>query len=195
MKRLLLAIIFLFAYSQLCHAQKGIAKLTRYKIDSLQHLHVDTILHYCSYCGECEVLGRKRNCYLASGYTLTENLIIYQQQGKFYLLDFDCSNTIIKKQLDSSKSIPYFISIIPTLDARDKAIKLIYKKRNFLPPIITDGSSATAEIYDNRKRQYASINLDMSQDLMEAWDHYFWFKNEVNLFKLIKTDLDKGNIN
>jgi len=192
--KVLLILLFIVSF-QLCHAQKGIEKLTRYKIDSLQHIRVDTILYYCSYCGECSIRGQKHTCYLASGYTLSDNIIIYKQHGRFYTLSFDCSNTSIKKQLDSCRSIPYFISIISTLDARDKAIKLIYKQKQFLPPIVIDGSSATAEIYYNRKRQSASINLDMPQDLVETWNYYFWFKKETNLFKLIKTDLDKTNTN
>src|ERR1700689_4188321 len=91
MKKLLF-ILFLLS-THFADAQKGIEKLTAHKIDSLQRIHIDTILYYSSYCGECDVKGNKHTCYLKSGYLLADNLIIYKQYGKFYFLTFDCYNS------------------------------------------------------------------------------------------------------
>jgi hypothetical protein len=78
---------FIFFLLILCytksHAQKSIEKLSRDKIDSLQKIHVNTIIHYFSYCGECEILHNKHTCYMLSGYTLNTNTLIYQQKGKY----------------------------------------------------------------------------------------------------------------
>ena len=154
MKRLILGTLFFIMYAQLCHAQKGIEKLTRYKIDSLQDIHVDTIVHYCSYCGECEVSMKKNNCYMTSGYTVGSNFIIYRQQGKFYLLDFNCYNQSIKRQLNNCQSIPYFISIIPTLATSNRDIKASIKKGKFLEMVQVDGGFEDIEIVLNKKNTF-----------------------------------------
>jgi hypothetical protein len=189
MKKLLLALVFLITYSQLCQAQKGIEKLTHYKIDSLQHIHVDTILYYCSYCGECEILGKKRNCYLASGYTVSSNFIIYQQQGNFYLLDFDCYNQSIKRQLNSCQSIPYFISIIPTLKISDRSIKAALKKGKLLDMIQSDGGFENVEMFLNKNMQIVSISESEKDNTDKIHQKYYRINEKKKLVKLISADL------
>jgi len=180
---------------RLCHAQKGIEKLSAHKIDSLQHIRVDTLLYYCSYCGECDVLGRKHNCYMASGYIVSNNFIIYQQQGKFYLLDFDCYNFYTKKQLENIKSISYFCSIIPTLYARDKFFKDQWKKGLFPRPSIADGSFEDAEIVVNKKKHYISMAEAEKTDLRDTDKSHYWVNKEIKLLKLVEEDLAVNKAN
>jgi hypothetical protein len=188
MKLLIIAFISIL-FSANVYAQKGIEKINSHKIDSLQHVNVDTIIYYQSYCGECEILGHKQSCYVLSGYTLIENVIIYQQKGKFYSLDFDCYNSSVKKQLDSCKSIPYFISILSTLNKRNKTIKAIYKKGDFLGPGTSDGGFEEAHIYFNKNKQTVSMSAAEKTRLYDVYKKYFWIDKEIHLLKLIESDI------
>ena len=155
-------LLFILLFSLCTHfanAQKGIEELTGHKIDSLQRSHVDTILHYSSYCGECDVKGNKHTCYLKSGYLVADNLIIYKQYRKFYILAFDCYNSDTKRQPDNCKSLPYFLTIIPALNAQDKFFKDQWKKGLFPRPSIADGGFEEAEIIINKKYIYQWLNL------------------------------------
>lgn len=179
------------------YAQKGIEELSQNKIDSLRSEHVDTIIWYHSYCGECEILSRpdisKPNtpirysyCTVLSGYTLTNNIILYKQKGNYFLLNFDCNNLIIKRQLDTCKSISYFISIIPTLYARDKTITAMHRRGEFLGPMQTDGSFEEADIYFHQTKQHISMS-DIEKT--PAYKKYFWAIKQIKLFELISADI------
>ena len=125
MRYFLTLLFIVFIYNAFAQKENGVEKLSKYKIDSLQSIHVDTIIHYYAYCGECEI-SAKPQCYMLSGYTLTENVLIYKQQGKYYTLDFDCNDKPAKRLLNDCKSIPYFISVTPILIARDKKWKYVF---------------------------------------------------------------------
>src|ERR1700761_5261676 len=117
--RICLSLILCLAFN-LCLAQKGIEDLSKQKIDSLRELHIDTVIWYYSYCGECffkntDAPIKYYNCQMITGYDLSYNVIIYKQKGNYFALNFDCKNLVIKRPLDGCRSIPYFISIIPLL--------------------------------------------------------------------------------
>ncbi len=86
MKNAVILFILCFTIS-VCHAQqKGIEKLSNHYIDSLKCTHIDTILWYHSYCGECffrktDAPIKYYNCQVQSGYDLSYNVIIYKQNG------------------------------------------------------------------------------------------------------------------
>jgi len=186
--KVLLILLFIISF-QICHAQKGIEKLTAYKIDSLQHIHVDTILYYNSYCGECAISGKGHTCYLKSGYILDDNLVIYKQSGKFYILSFDCYNSNIKRQLDSCKSLPYFITIIPALNEKYKFFKYQQKKVLFAGPSIADGGFEYAEIIINKKKRYFSMSQAEKIRLRNTDKSHYWVNKEIKLLKLVAEDI------
>jgi len=126
---------------------------------------------------------------MASGYTVSSNFIIYQQQGKFYLLDFDCYNFSTKKQLDPCKSIYYFCSIIPALNTRDKFSKAQWKKGLFPRPLISDGSFEDAEIIVKKKKQYVSMAEAEKTDLRDTDKSHYWVDKEIELLKLVAEDI------
>jgi hypothetical protein len=188
---LILLLIILLSYNT--YAQKGIEKFSTQKIDSLQYLHVDTIIHYYSYCGECEVLSKHNNCSVLSGYVLIDNVLLYKQCGKYYTLTFDCSNNPIKRTLDSCKSLPYYLAIRPTLYARDKTIKAMIKKGRFLGPSVADGEFENADIYVNYMKQSVSMSESEKTDLYKIYRKYFWIDKQIKLLKLIKGDMSVNN--
>jgi hypothetical protein len=174
---------------QLAHAQNIVEKITQYKIDSLKHIDVDTIIYYHSYCGECIIPNPKHTCTADYGYTLTANVLIYRQNGNFYSLDFDCYNLPVKKQLDNCKSIPYALSIIPTLNARDKTLKAMSKKRKFLGPVQADGDFEKVSIYYVNKQQSLSMASLEKDEFYKTYRKYYWINSQIKLLKLISIDL------
>jgi len=188
MKKYLLVLLIFFCNNH-SYAQKGIEKLTVHKIDSLQHIHVDTLLYYDSYCGECEIKGNTHNCYFKSGYILDDNLIIYQQHGKFYVLIFDCYNSGSKRQLINCESLPYFLTIIPALKAQDRFFKDQRKKNLFPHSSISDGGFEDAEIIINRKKQYVSMAESEKTNFRDTDNTHYWVNKEIKLLKLISEDI------
>jgi len=174
---------------QVCYGQKDIEKLSRDKIDSLNHIKVNTILYYRSFCGECEILGHGRFCKADFGYTLISNIIIYRQNGNFYSLDFDCYDQPIKKQIDNCKSIPYSLSIISILNSRDKTLKVFYKKGKFLGPVQVDGTFETVNIYFNKQHQTLSMSNSEKTDLYKIYKKYYWIDSQIKLLNLISADI------
>jgi hypothetical protein len=172
------------------YAQKiSIEKLSKQKIDSLRSKHVDTMLWYHSYCGECEVFNKEikyANCNVFSGYTLTYNSILYKQMSKYFILNFDCNNLVMKRQLDTCKSIPYFISIIPILNARDKTLKVMHKNGEFFPWQV-DGGFEDADIYINKTTQHISMS-DM-EETNKVFKKYIWIGKQIKLLKLVSGDI------
>jgi len=187
MKHLLIFLLTILLSNHVC-AQKGIEKLSAQKIDSLQHVRVDTIVHYSSYCGECDILGKRNNCNMLSGYLLIDNILLYKQNGRYYTLTFDCTNNTVKQTLDSCQSIPYFLSIMQTLHARDKTIKTMFKKGRFLGPLIADGKFEDADIYVDHRKQNVSMSGSEKTDLYKIYKKYFWIDKQIKLLKLITAD-------
>jgi hypothetical protein len=188
---LLFLLLILFAFNTYAQ-KKGIEKLSKHKIDSLRNKHIDTILWYHSYCGECFIKKNDNpikyaNCTVQSGYDLTYNAIIYKQKDKYFILNFDCNNLLIKRQLDSCKSIPYFISIMSILNSRDKTIKEIYRKGGFLGPLQSDGGFEDADIYYHNIKQHITMTSTEATD--EVYKQYFWIGKEIKLFRLISGDI------
>jgi hypothetical protein len=185
-------LLFSILFSGYTYAQKkGIERLSKNKIDSLRREHVDSILWYHSYCGECFIKKTNApiqygNCSVQSGYDLTYNAIIYRQKDKYFILNFDCNNLLIKRQLETCKSLPYFISIIPILNTRDKTVREMIKKGEFLGPMQSDGSFADADIYFNNTKQHISMSDIKESDIYKK---HFWIDKQINLFKLISEDI------
>src|ERR1700748_298606 len=172
-----------------CHsyAQKnGIEKLSESKVDSLKAEHVDNILWYHSYCGDCfyaktDSLIQYGRCLVENGYSLSYNVIIYQQKGKYFTLNFDCKSIVIKRQLDTCRSLLYFVSIIPTLNARDKTLRSKLKKGELPDPMPLDGGSfAEAHIYYHNAKQH--VRLPETTDTSNK--KYFWMNKEIKLVEL-----------
>ena len=189
--------IFLLSilFSWHTYAQKtGIEKLSKSKIDSLRSERVDTILWYHSYCGDCwfkktDAPIKYYNCPVESGYDLACNVIIYRQKGEYFILNFDCTNFVMKRRLDTSKSIPYFVSIISTLNARDKAIKELDKKNDkyLLGAMQMDGFFNEADIYCNKISQHVRMTDTETTD--KYYKKYFWIDKQIKLFELISSDI------
>ncbi len=114
---------------------------------------------------------------------------MYCQNGFFYSLNFDCYNLPVKKQLDNCKSIPYALSIIPTLNARDKTIKAMSKKGKFLGPVQADGSFEKVDIYWEKKEQSISMASSEKEEFYKIYKRYYWIDSQIKLLKLINTDL------
>jgi hypothetical protein len=188
---LLLLLILLdgYAYSQ----KLSIEKLSKDKIDSLRNEHVDTIMWYHSYCGECLIVNRPdtpiiySNCTLQLGYKLNNNLIFYKQKGKYFVINFDCNNITIKRQINVCKALPYFISIIPALDSRDKAIKDMYKKGGSYSPWQMDGGLENMDIYFNKKSQH--ISMSSKEETDKLYKKYAWIDKQIMLLNLISADI------
>jgi len=174
------------------YAQINIEKWVKHNIDSLHKQHIDTLLYYNEYCNECDVTKGMR-CSFTGNNGEIEDIIIYQQYGKYYSLQFNCYYAPIKKQLNNCSSIPYSISIIPTLNSRDKAVKLLVKKGKFLPPQITDGTHQYVQIFIAGKSNEISMSEDMPEDLVKDWQTFSWFNKEVRLFELISKDIAPTN--
>jgi hypothetical protein len=184
-------------FSVTTYAQKGIEKLTEAKIDSLQKAHIDTILWYCSYCGECffkktDAPIKYYNCQMQSGYDLSYNAIIYKQLGKYYVLNFDCTNFVVKRQLDSCKSIPYFISIKTTLDRRDRTIKAMEKKG---VPFTSqmDGGFEDARLYLGEAVRYIGVADELDRNKSKRQKGDYWPDKEIVLVDLISLDVASKN--
>ncbi len=181
-----------------CHAQKkiSITKWVAKTVDSLQRNHVDTIEYYHSYCGECMIADNPNEekhrtyCETDDGWTQIESTIIYQQKGKYYSLTFNCNEPAMKKTMATVASLQYFLSIIPDLDKRDKTIKAIYKRHQFLPMVATDGSYEDAYIFCRKVKQGASMRYTQKTDA--AWRAYFWIDKETDLFRLMLSDIKSG---
>jgi hypothetical protein len=185
-------LLFLLCINYVSAQKVNLKRWVKHTVDSLQKDHVDTILYYHEYCSECDVKSKVHHCEIEDvGYEQIENIIIYQKNERFYSLTFDCNYPSIKNELISCKSIPYFISVVPVLNARDRAIKGIYKQHKFLPPIPSDGVYTGATIYCNKVTQgiYMSNEQKTDPDSYKAWGQYFWFDKQVKLFELINADL------
>ena len=188
---LLLLFILLHGYA---FSQKlSIEKLSKDKIDSLKNEHVDTIMWYHSYCGECAIVKRLdtpliySNCTLQIGYKLNTNLIFYKQNGKYFIINFDCNNLTVKRQITICKSLPYFISIIPVLDARDKTIKQIYQKGDYYSPWQVEGGLENMDIYFNKKSQH--ITMSAKEETDKLYKKYTWIGKQIILLNLLSDDI------
>lgn len=196
MKKSLFCIIALLT-STCSFAQKNnLEKWVKINVDSLYNIGVDTVIYYHYYCGECMVLkpinttdstAKSHQCEIDNSWVQIINVIIYQQNGAFFALSFNCSYPPIKSPLKTCSSIPYFISIIPDLDRRDKVQKAMFKKHKFNPPIVVDGGYEEASIYLRKKTQ--SIDLQEDQKTDTAWRSFFWIDKEAHLLKFIASDI------
>ncbi|MEO6851607.1 MAG: hypothetical protein ABI203_10065 [Mucilaginibacter sp.] len=191
--KFLLLLVLLFSFS-VSYSQKGIEKLSKEKIDSLKNIQIDTIIWYHSYCGECffkktDAPIKYYTCQVESGYDLSYNAIIYQQVGKYFILNFDCNNLVIKRQLDTCKSMSYFISIISVLNARDKAIEQMRKKGQFSGPSQTDGGFEDVEISLNKNFQHVHIQDEIDYNTSKMAQQNFWNIKEIKLIRLISNDI------
>jgi hypothetical protein len=163
-------------------------------------LRVDTLEWYYSYCGECIIKRPDTNnhtikfraCQTESGYELIDNAIIYKQNGKYFMLNFDCMNIALKKQLIDCKSLAYFISIIPVLYERDKQIKSMEKKGRFPYPMQADGGFQDAYIYLNNSVHHVYIQDEVDQDRKTKQTGNYWLSKEFKLADLISADITKG---
>jgi hypothetical protein len=184
----------------LCHAQKSVEQVSREKVDSLRKLHIDTLIWYHSYCGECffkktDAKVKYYTCQVQSGYDLSYNAIIYKQHGSYFLLNFDCSSPVIKSLLDTCNAADYFISIIPQLDERDKIIEQMKKNNEFSGPFQIDGFFSEADIYFNGKSQHADLSHMVESESNQSGIYKDYKKKllqidlEVNLFKILRADL------
>lgn len=187
-------IALLLFVTQIGYAQKDIETLSQSKIDSLRGVHVDTIIWYHSYCGECffkktDAPIKYYTCRVQSGYDLSYNAILYKQQGNYYLLNFDCTDIIIKRKLDSCRSAPYFISIIPVLKERDKTIIEMNKKGVFLESMQIDGGFDDAYIYLNNKVHHVHINEEVDSDQTKIPKRNYWTNKEIKLVGYILSDV------
>ena len=159
---------------------------------SLKNINIDSILWYHSYCGECDVLRKEpvpieySDCSILTGYTLTYNAIIYKQYGKYFILNFDCKNLVIKRELNNCKSVQYFISIIPILNERSKAIKAMHRKGIYLPYQV-DGGFEDADIYFNKVKKH--VSMSDTEETNKDFKKYFWISKQITLFKLISEDI------
>lgn len=184
---------FSFLFSVHLHAQNSVEQLSESKVDSLRTEHVDSILWYRSYCGACffrktDAPIKYYGCQVQSGYDLSYNAIIYKQQGHYFILNFDCNNLVIKKQLDTCKSISYSISIIPTLNKRDKEIIELSKRddKYFLGELQMDGTFAEVNIYYDKVKQHIRMP---SSEYEDKYKKYFWIPKQIQLIKLISEDI------
>jgi len=193
MKIRLIIFLVIFSFTNYSYAQKvSIRKWVSHNVDSLKKIRVDTIEYYHQYCGECYIRNppgvHRNHCETEDSWTQVVNIILYQQQGKYHSLTFNCLGPSIKQDINAANSLTYFISIIPTLNNRDRAIKALIKRRKFLAPIFVDGTYEEADIYLNNKKQHAYMQIDERTD--KTWRSFFWIDKETKLFKLITVDIN-----
>ncbi len=201
LKSTFLLITFLVAIplSNLFAQKPTLTQLTKTKVDSLRKTGADAIMWYKSYCGECEVISHETHpasipanhyCTVdAQGYTLTDNVILYKQNDSYYKLIFDCTYPLKKEKLDSCRSIAYFISIVPVLNHRDRAIKALYKSGRFLGPSQSDGGFEDVTLYLKKASQRVSMADGEKGDMYAVYKKYFWINKEIKLLDLIEKDI------
>ena|ERR1700761_8902174 len=193
MKRYLLFYLLYCSALSYCSAQNvNLQKWVNRNVDSLQREHIDTIIYYHSYCGECYIIQSKsdlhKDCTITDdSWTQLENRIIYQQNGQYFTLTFNCNYPPLKQQLKTGYSIPYFISIIPVLNKRDQVQNKMFKQHKFNPPVLIDGGYEEASIYLHKTTK--RIYLQEYQKTDKNWRKFFWIDKETYLFKLIADDL------
>lgn len=187
----LLKIFFIILLGQVATAQSiNIRTWATRQIDSLQQVHVDTIVYYHQFCGGCEVRRSYKYCDVYdNGNVNMESIILYKQSGSFYRLAFNCGDVPDKIELKSCKSIPYFLSITGVLKNRDKAINAIYSQKKFLPPNLADGFYTQAELYCHKSNYRVSLSDYQQRDGYKVWKQYFWIDKEIQLLKLLDADL------
>ena len=181
MKKYLVGLLFLAAVLNAFAQKVRLNTWVERNIDSLRKIGVDTIVYYHAYCGECEVLEKpiniadtsekKHDCEIDNSWTQIANVIVYQQNNTFITLTFNCNYPPLKAELKTCKSIPYFISIIPTLNRRDKMQQQMFKRGKFNPPVTVDGGYEETWIYLNGKKQH--IYLQENQKTDKAWRSFF----------------------
>ncbi|MBS7563810.1 hypothetical protein KHS38_05290 [Mucilaginibacter sp. Bleaf8] len=83
--KFLLKILFIMLLGHVATAQSiNIRKWANRQIDSLNRIHVDTIVYYHSFCGNCEVRRSYNFCEVYDNGNVTmENAIVYKQSGSF----------------------------------------------------------------------------------------------------------------
>ena len=195
MKRIYLFIIMSFLYAEHSSAQKiNLEEWVKHQRDSLTGNGIDTIIYYHQYCGECSVKVKnddKPNCEVIDhSWTLIASSLIYKQNGDAFSLKFNYCKPPIKSKITSCKSIPYFLSIIPTLHKRDEAYAQMRKQDKFFPPVPTDGSYEGATLYCRKKRSSISLNEYQKNEGYKYWKSYFWIDKEIRLITLIEQDLN-----
>ncbi|WP_295672918.1 hypothetical protein [uncultured Mucilaginibacter sp.] len=172
-----------------------------HKIDSLQNSHIDTIEYYHQYCAGCFIrktsTTKKHNICEADGYTQIENIIIYQQRGKFYSLAFNCNYPLVERRLSEIKSFAYFLSIVPILNKRDSIITATenaYKNRSivmndtnkFLFGGGDDGIFEEAYLVVKELKQSVKMELDQKTD--KVWRSYFWIDKQTKLLTMLESE-------
>ena len=184
-------------------AQKiNLEKWVKINIDSLHKIGVDTAIYYHDYCGNCMILAKpfkdtvhtrvkRHQCEIENSWTEIDNVIIYQQNGLFFSLTFDCSYPPIKKALSACNSIRYATSLIPILNRRDSYLSSSVKKGKFLLPIVADGGYEAAEIYLKNIHQH--IYMQENQKTDKQWRAQFWIDKQTQLLLLLRADIFNEN--
>jgi len=180
------------------YAQKiNLETWTSHIVDSLQKNHIDTIVYYHAYCGECFIARKPtdtvqpRSCDVGTAWVQIANDIFYKQKGKYFSLTFNCSYPPIKKELKNVKSLDYFLSIVPVLVRRDRYSKEMFKKRKFNPPIVVDGGHEEALLYCGHIKKSVFMQEDQKTD--KGWRQYFWIDKQTKLLALLESDISPKN--
>lgn len=192
-------ILFILSVCSVANSQKiSIITWSSHIADSLRNAGVDTMLYYNEVCGECSVAILPKDsltkagvgCDVKESYTQLANIFLYRQRGRYYSLEFNCQYPMIKRALGACLSIPYALTIIKILNARDAWFKKRRKlKYFFLPPIVTDVAQYAATIRAGKLRQEANISADQQGEYHYLWKRYFWIDPQIKLFRLIHQDL------
>jgi len=198
MKRWLIILAFLFLRLTPVDAQKiNLEKWVSHTVDSLRKHRVDTIEYYHEYCGGCEIIRKPTDtiplhqCETEYSWVQAKNDIIYGQNGKYYLLMFNCGYPPIKREVQIVKSLEYFVSIIPDLDERDKYWAEKRKEHKFAPPITIDGVYEEAILYIGHFKQRVFMQGDQKKD--KNWLSFFWMDKQIKLLELLESEISSKN--
>lgn len=170
----------------------------KHQKDSLNKNGVDTIIYYHNFCGECSVVKQKANFYNCevydNGWELVESRFIYKQNGNIFSLKFNYCNLPIITQIKDSRSIPYFLSIIPMLKQRDKVDTQRKKLHKFFPPIPTptDGFYEDTKLYLHKSEIAVSLSGYQKEEGYKYYKSFFWIDKEIKLMQLIEQDITQS---